>query len=152
MDLTLQVERIAASIVDRRGRSSEVAFFLHTVSPHLFATETVADRLNDPETRFLPCEVEGRTELVRLSSLSYVELDGLAPEIERLDELGAVHNEVELELDCGDTLAGELVYEAPPTTNRVSDLLNSHATPFLLLVSGSRTLFVRRDAVARVRL
>ncbi len=152
MDLTLQVERVAASIVDRRGRSSEVAFFLHTVSPHLYATETVADRLNDPEIRFLPCEIGSRTELVRLSSLSYVEIHGLVPEMERLEEIGAVHAGVELELDCGDTLAGELIYEAPPTTDRVSDLLNSRSTPFLLLASGTRTLFVRRDAVARVRL
>jgi hypothetical protein len=150
MDLTIQVERVAASIVDRKGRSSEIVFFLHTVSPHSFATETVADRLNDPETRFLPCEIGGRTELVRLSSLSYVEIHGLAPEIERLQEIGAVHSNVELELDCGDSLAGELIYEAPPNTDRVSDLLNSRATRFLLLVSGERTLFVRSDAVARV--
>ena len=152
MDLTIQVERVAASIVDKKGRSSELVFFLHTVSPHLFATETVADRLNDPDTRFLPCEIDGRTELIRLSSLSYVEIHGLAPEMERLQEIGAVHSDVELELDCGDSLVGELLYEAPPTTDRVSDLLNSRATRFLLLASGDRTLFVRRDAVARVRL
>ena len=152
MDLTLQVERVAASIVDRQGRSSEVAFFVHTVSPHLFASETVADRLNDPETRFLPCEVAGRTELVRLSALSYVEIQGLVPEIERLEEIGAAHSDVELELDCGAALAGQLIYEAPPNTDRVSDLLNERATRFLLLASGNRTLFVRRDAIARVRL
>ncbi len=152
MDLTIQVERVAASIVDRKGRSSELVFFLHTVSPHLFATETVADRLNDPETHFLPCEIDNRTELIRLTSLSYVEIHGLAPEIERLQEIGAAHSKVELELDCGDSLAGELVYEAPPTTDRVSDLLNSRATRFLLLISGERTLFVRLGAIARVRL
>ena len=143
---------MAASIVDRKGRSSELVFFLHTVSPHLFATETVADRLNDREIRFLPCEAEGRTELIRLSSVSYVEIHGLAPEIERLEEIGAVRRKVELDLDCGDSLAGELIYEAPPNTDRVSDLLNSRATRFLLLAIGARTLFVRRDAVARVRL
>ena len=151
MDLTLQVDRVAASVVDRRGRSSDVVFFLHTVSPHLFATETVADRLNDPEARFLPGEVAGRTELIRLSSLSYVEIHGLPPEFERLQEIGAVRRPVELELDCGDTLAGELVYEAPPTTDRVSDLLNSRASRFLLLAIADRTLFVHRDAIARVR-
>ena len=152
MDLTIQVERVAASIVDKKGRAREIVFFLHTVSPHLFATETVADRLNDPDTRFLPCEIEGRTELIRLSSLSYVEVHGLAPEMERLQEIGAVHSDVELELDCGDSLAGEMLYEAPPNTDRVSDLLNSRATRFLLLAIGDRTLFVRRDAVSRVRL
>ena len=152
MDLTVQVERVAATVVDRKGRSSELAFFLHTVSPHLFATETVFERLNDPDCRFLPCEIGGRTELIRLSSLSYVEVHGLAPEIERLEEIGAVRTRVELELDCGDSLAGELVYEAPPNADRVSDLLNRRATRFLLLVSGERTLFVRRDAIARVHL
>ncbi len=152
MDLTIQVERVAASIVDRKGRSSEIVFFLHTVSPHHFATETVADRLNDPETSFVPCEIEGHTALLRLSSLSYVEIHELAPEFERLREIGAAHTRVELELDCGDSLAGELLYEAPLNHARVSDLLNSRATRFLLLASGDRTLFVRRDAVARVRL
>jgi hypothetical protein len=152
MDLTIQVERVAASVVDKKGRTSEIVFFLHTVSRHLFATETVADRLNDPETRFLPCEVEGSIELIRLGSISYVELHGLAPEFERLQEIGAVHSNVELELDCGDSLVGELIYEAPPNADRVSDLLNSRATRFMLLVSGKRTLLVRRDAVARVRL
>lgn len=151
MDLTLQVERVAASVVDRKGRSSDLVLFLHTVSPHQFATETVADRLNDPQAQFLPCEVADRTELVRLSSLSYVEIHGLPPEMERLREIGAVRSAVEIELDCGDTLAGELVYEAPPTTDRVSDLLNSRATRFLLLAIADRTLFVRRDAIARVR-
>ena len=152
MDLTIQVERVAASIVDGKGRSGEIVLFVHTVSPHLFATETVADRLNDPDSRFLPAEVDGRTELVRLDSLSYVEVHGLAPETQRLEEIGAVHTKVELELDCGDRLDGELVYEAPPTTGRVSDLLNSRSSRFLLLASGDRTLFVRRDAIARVRL
>ena len=28
-----------------------------------------------------------------------------------------MHSNVELELDCGDSLAGELIYEAPPTTD-----------------------------------
>lgn len=152
MDLTLQVERVAASIVDSRGRTSELTFFLHNVSPHHFATETVFERLNDPETRFLPCEFEKHTELVRLSSLSYVEMHGQAPEIKRLEETGAVRRKVELELDCGDSLAGELIYEAPQTADRVSDLLNSRAPRFLLLVSGERTLFIRRDAIARVHL
>jgi hypothetical protein len=152
MDLTLQVERVAASVVDHRGRTNELVIFLHTVSPHHFSTETVFDRLNDPETRFLPCEIDGRTELVRLGSLSYVEVHGLTPELERLQEIGAIHSDVELELDCGDSLSGELIYEAPPRTNRVSDLLNSRATRFLLLTAGERTLFVRRDAVARIHL
>ena len=151
MDLTLQVERVAASIVDRKGRSSDLVFFLHTASPHHFATETVADRLNDPAARFLPCEIADQTELIRLSSLSYVEIHGLPPEMERLQEIGAVRRPVEIQLDCGETLAGELVYEAPQTTDRVSDLLNSNAARFLLLAIGDRTLFVRRDAIARVR-
>lgn len=152
MDLTLEVERVAASVVDRRGRAKELVFFLHSTSPRRFAHETVADRLNDPDTRFMPCEREGRTELIRLSSLSYVEIHGMAPELERLEEIGAVRSKVELELDCGDTLTGELLYEAPPRADRVSDLLNSRAARFLLLTTDGRTLFVRRDAVAWVRL
>lgn len=150
-DLTLKVERVAASVVDRKGRRSELVFFLHTVSPHLFASETLADRLNDAETEYLPCETDGHTELLRLGSLSYAEIQGQAPEIDRLEEIGATHARVELELDCGDTLAGELIYEAPPTAARVLDLFNSRATRFVLLVNGDRTLFVHRDAITRIR-
>ncbi len=152
MSYAIQVERVAASTVDRRGQRREVEIFLHTVSPHHFAAETVADRLNDPETSFLPCEVDGRSELVRLSGLSYVEIPGLAPEIERLEEIGAARTRVELHLDCGEAVAGELVYEAPPAANRVSDLLNMRSPRFLLLSCDDRTLFVHRDAVDRVRL
>ena len=78
MDLTIQVERVAATVVDRKGRSSEVVFFLHTVSPHLFATETVADRLNDPETRFLPCEIDGRTFAGQAVSTDVMEASAVA--------------------------------------------------------------------------
>lgn len=152
MSYAIEVGRVTASIVDRRGQRFEAAVFLHTVSPHLFAAETVADRLNDPEIEFLPCEIEGRTELLRLAAICYVELAETAPEVERSDEVGAVHARVRLELCCGETLEGELIYEAPAFTDRVSDLLNDRPPRFVLLASNGRTLFVRRDAIDRVRL
>lgn len=151
MDYTIQVDRVEASIVDRSGKASAATFFVHTVSPHQFATETVADRLNEPDVGFIPCEVAGRTELVRLNSISYVEIHGPAPEIKRLEEIGAARTAVQVEMDCGESLDGELVYESPPTTDRVSDLLNSRGDRFLLLACQDRTLFVRRDAITRVR-
>lgn len=147
----IQVERVEASIVDRGGTASTATFFVHTVSPHRFATETVADRLNEPAAAFIPCEVAGRTELVRLGSISYVEVEGMAPEVERLTEIGAIRQAVQLEMDCGETLDGELLYESPPTSDRVSDLLNSDGDRFLLLICPERTLFVRREAIYRVR-
>lgn len=151
MSYAIEVGRIEATVVDRNGSASPVTFFLHTVSPHQFTTETLADRLNDPATEFLPCEIDGQTELLRLSSMAYVEIPGAAPELRRLEEIGAARTPVRLVLDGGFNLEGELVYEAPATTNRVSDLLNERASRFLLLDCGDRTLFVRRDAVSRVR-
>ncbi len=81
-----------------------------------------------------------------------MELAETAPEVERSDEVGARHTHVRLELCCGETVEGELVYEAPATTDRVSDLLNDRAPRFVLLAGDGRTLFVRRDAIDRVGL
>ena len=122
------------------------------------AHELKAQKFNPPQLfsgLSLAMVFDKRSTRTRMSfEVAMKQLGGhtLVMNMEELQINGAVHSDVELELDCGELLSGELIYEAPPGTDRVSDLLNSRAARFLLLVSGQRTLCVRRDAVARIHL
>lgn len=146
---------IASSLLPVRlvfqwGEGLTGALFLRkTASPQREA-ETVGERLNEPDTQFLPFAAAGRVELVRLAALAFLEHPDELPEIARLRELGAAAEPVEIELMTGETLEGELLAMAPPDRRRLSDLLNQGET-FLPLVSSGRTLYVNRDAMARVR-
>ena len=115
--------------------------------------EGLGARLNEPEASFLPFSPAGPgrgVELVNRATVAYVEHPGLLPEVARLRELGAAVHRVEIELTTGETLRGDLLAVAPPDRSRLSDLLN-RGEAFLPLEDGGRTLFVHRDAIARVR-
>lgn len=146
MSLAIAVDTVRVRLAAMDGGKSEADLYLHTVSPHEFRHETVGDRLNDPDSDFLPFEVEGRVRLIALASLSYVEQLDAPPEIERLNEIGALRQPVGLRLVSGELLRGDLIYEANREQARVSDLLNSDLR-FLLLVGEDRVLFVRRGAI-----
>lgn len=148
MSLAIAVDKVRVRLAGRDGRPFEADLYLHTVSPHEFRHETVGDRLNDPDSDFLPFEIDGKVQLIALSSLGYVEQMDAPPEIERLDEIGARRQPVGLRLFSGDLLRGDLIYEANHEQARVSDLLNS-GHRFLLLVGEERILFVRRGAIER---
>jgi len=113
--------------------------------------ETLADRLNDRSTSFLPAEVEGETEMLHLPWIRYVELDPGLLEIEKLDQLGAMRERVTIRLVSGDELSGEVIYILPPERRRLSDLLNAQDWRFLLLAGDDKAYYVNRDAVASVR-
>lgn len=140
-----------ARLVDAGGSSHEVVFFLHTVRKHDYRHESLADRLNDRAAGFVPCEIEGRVELVQIDWIAYVELEGRMPEFDRLVEEGAFRTEVEIDLVTDETLRGSLVYEAPIDNSRISDLLNSRAERFLALQGDGHSRLVRCGAIARLR-
>lgn len=148
---TIDVDRLAISLVLRRGERLEGQFFLRSVGERHRGPETLGDRLNDPLTHFLPCEIEGRVELIRLSGLAYLEHEGRLPEVDAEAALGAQRAPVELILDSGEALRGELLYILPPERHRVLDHLNSPELRFLLLRQENRTLYVHREAVLRAR-
>lgn len=115
--------------------------------------EGLGARLNEPGAPFLPFSPAGagrRLQLVHRNAVAYVEHPGELPEIARLRALGAVAHAVEVDLTTGELLQGELLAIAPPDRRRLSDVLNQGET-FLSLVDAGRTLYLHRDAVARVR-
>lgn len=132
------------------GEALAGAVFLRQTSSPLHGPETLGDRLNEPESAFLPIAVGGRVEVVRLGAVAYVEHRAELPEIDRLRELGAAAEPVAIELMTGETLEGKLLALAPPERSRLSDILNRGET-FVPLAAPGRTLYVNRDAIARAR-
>ena len=152
MTYAIDVTRTPIRLRTLQGEDIEGAVFVHPVGHADFRPETVADRLNDPETRFLPCDVDGERQLVRLSSISYVAMTEPTPEVEALEAVGATRASAELWLRSGDRLAGDLLYEAERGEERISDMLNRSRSRFLVLVDQETTYFVHCDAIDRVKL
>lgn len=152
MDFAIDVTRTRIGLKTLAGERLEVMVFVHPIGHADYRPESVGDRLNDPDAEFLPCEIDGESHLVRLSSLSFAFMGESVPEVESLETVGAVHSRVELRLKSGDLLCGDLIYEAERGEERVSDMLNRSSDRFLVLIDGGTTYFVLRDAVDRVKL
>lgn len=152
MDYSIDVSRTPIRLKTLTGEEIDATVFVHPVGHADYRPESVGDRLNDPDTKFLPCEIDGESQLVSLSSISYAVMTEPVPEVESLQTVGATHSQVELWLKSSDRLKGVLLYEAERGEERVSDMLNRTENRFLVLTDGSTTYFVLRDAVDRVKL
>jgi hypothetical protein len=152
MSYAIEVARVPIRLRTLRGENIDATVFVRPVGHADFRPESVGDRLNDPDTRFLPCKIDGESQLVRLSAISYVVMTEPAPEVESLQAVGAIRSPAELWLKSNDRLSGDLLYEAKRGEERVSDMLNRSGRRFLVLVDGQTTYFVQRDAIDRVRL
>lgn len=152
MDYSIDVDRILIRLRTRTGEQIEATVFVHPVVHADYRSESVGDRLNDAEARFLPCEIDGESHLLSLSSITCAVLEGPVREVESLENVGAMRSSVELWLKSGDRLQGELLYEAKRGEERVSDMLNRTDRRFLVLIDGETTYFVLRDAIDRVKL
>jgi hypothetical protein len=152
MSYAIDVTRIPIHLKTLRGEDVDATVFVHPVGHADYRSESVGDRLNDPDTRFLPCEIDGESQLVRLSSISYVVMTEPAPEIEFLKTVGAIRSPVELWLKSQDRLQGDLLYEVDRGEERVSDMLNRASFRFVVLLNEQTTYFVQRNAIDRVRL
>lgn len=150
-ELRLEMAREPVRVVTRGGAKFLAEVFVHEASDLHPGAETLLDRLNHPQERFLPCRVGDREELVHLDQLAMIEQDTEPPELAALDELNALREETEMELVTGQTLRGELVYLAPSQRSRISDLLNHPTDRFLLTHTGGVYRYVHRGAVVRVR-
>ncbi len=139
----------AARLALRTGASLAGELLLRQTTTANHRDETLGARLNESGDAFLPLEVDGGVELVRLSSVAYLECPPDLPEVAGLKSLGAQAEAVEIELVTGELACGSLLCLAPPHRRRLSDLLNA-ADPFLLLVAAERTMYVNRDAIVRV--
>lgn len=146
---------VTTAVIRLRTLAAEdltVTFFVHPVAHADYRPESVGDRLNDPRCRFLPCEIDGESHLVRLESIAYIEMSEPPPEVATSTSVGALQAPVELLLRSGERLTGVLLYQAERGEERVSDMLNRSPDRFLLLLDGSRSYFVQRDAIDRIRL
>jgi len=152
MSYAIDVKRTPIRLRTLLGQDIDGTVFVHPVGHADYRSESVGDRLNDPDTDFLPCEIDGASQLVHLTSVSYVVITEPTPEATSLETVGAIRSPVELWLKSGDRLQGEFLYEAERGEERVSDMLNRTSKRFLVLMDGPTTYFVLRDAVDRVQL
>ena len=151
-ELAVTVKPVAVRVTDSRGETLDAEIFLHADSGHHPGPETLGDRLNDPEGRFMPCRIDGEIQLLHLDRVAWVEQDDLASEAAELEEMEAGRTPAELILVTGETLRGDFLYLMPEERSRPSDALNRSTTPFLLLLTPTEaTRWVHRAAIARVR-
>lgn len=144
----VEVEQVDARIVPVQGEVLEGSFFLR---PSGSRSETLGARLNEPGVAFVPVQIRERSELLQLSWVAYLEIRTELREVAELEDLGAWRQQVLIRLASGTVLEGDLLYMLPPERRRISDLLNSDSTRFLLLVGDKLTRYVNLSAVARVQ-
>jgi hypothetical protein len=142
--------RVTTRMVSLSGDAREVDVFLGPALHRHHETETLGERLNAVGLQFLPVAAGDKVELLQIDYIADVQLDGTAPELDRLEFVGAVRKLVTVHLSTGNELRGELVYMMPKERPRVSDALNCPGTQFLLLVEPGRFHYVNRKAVVRV--
>lgn len=115
-------------------------------------TETVRDRLDD-ESLFLPLRVEGSTDIVFVAKaqIRYLRAPTPLDEDASMLERAVSTAKVDIEVDSGTTLSGELFLTLPPGQSRMLDYLNAADVPFLCLGQGADDCFVNRSHVRLVR-
>jgi hypothetical protein len=142
--------RVSTRVVSISGDSRDVDVFLGPAQHRHHEIETLGERLNSRGLQFLPVALGEKVELLQLDYIADVQLEGSAPDLERLEEIGAAREAVTVHLSTGETLRGELVCAMPRENDRVSDMLNSSGQQFLLLVESGRCHYLNRKAVVRV--
>jgi hypothetical protein len=142
--------RIMTRVVSLSGDTRELDVFLGAAHHRHYDTETLAERLNADGLEFLPVAAGEKFELLRLDYIADVQIDGVDPEVELLDKMGAARSAVTVHLSSGDTLKGDMVYVMPRERPRVSDVLNCPEQQFFLVVEPGRSHYVNRKAVVRV--
>lgn len=144
------VSDFSAFMLLLNGDCFEASFYLRLSSAYGYGKETLGERLNDPDTRFLACKVQEEVQLVHLSSIDFIQVQGALPEAEYREHVGASRQPATVTLRTGETMRGEFLSILPPNRSRVSDLLNSPDERFLLFFTEGMTLFVNRDSILRV--
>src|SRR5688572_18727383 len=102
VDLALEVQPLAVRLLFADGRRTAARVFLHAASARHLGRQTLGERLNDRDVGFMPLELDGRVELVRIATIAAVECDAPLPELAELDAVDAFRAPVEIELVSGD--------------------------------------------------
>lgn len=143
------VAGITAQVTFWNGKALSCSFYLRLAGAAA-NRETLGERLNDPQTRFLACKVDERVELVSLKAISFIRVAGTLPEVEAQEQLGAVRQPARVTLASGYSLTGEFLSIMPSARARLSDLLNLADEQFLLFLGSNATLYLQRDSIVRV--
>lgn len=146
----LGVAGLAADIILWNGESLSASFYLRLSSAKRIGRETLGERLNDPQTRFLPCKIAERIELVNLETISHILVPGPLPEIAQREQFGAVRQKAKVFTQAGFVLDGEFLSVLPEARSRLSDLLNLTGDRFLLFLARAAALYVNRASIVRV--
>jgi hypothetical protein len=144
------VAGVAAEVILWSGDSLWASFYLRLASASGNGRETLGERLNDPGTRFIPCKVEDRVELLSLDWISYIRVPEMVPEVAQREQLGAVRQTAKLRMQSGYFLEGQFLCVLPSSRARVSDLLNVSSDRFLLFLAPAAVLYVNRKSIVRV--
>jgi hypothetical protein len=123
--------------------------FLRPGAASHFGAETVADRLADTSV-FLPLRVEGEpreTLLLGKTQIRYLRAPAPADEDASLVERVGTSVDIEVTLDTGEKLSGNLFLELLPGQTRTLDFLNSSTAAFVCVVQGLNDCFVNRAHV-----
>jgi hypothetical protein len=146
----LAVAGISAEVVFWSGKSMLTSFYLRLASSQGMRRETLGERLNDPETRFLACKTGDRTELLNPDWLSHLRVFGPLAEVGQQEEVGAKRQPAWLTLQSGCVLRGEFLSVQSVERSRLSDLLNASGDRFLLFLMPAAAMYVNRSAIVRV--
>lgn len=144
------VSGLSTQITLWNGRTLTASVYLRLSGASPSGRETLEERLNDPGTRFLPCKIEERVELIHLAFMSYLRVTGPLPEVEVKEQLGAIRQSARVTLQSGYTLGGDFLYMRPSGRCRLSDLLNFSNERFLLFLTHGGTTYINREAIVKV--
>lgn len=142
--------RVSTRVVSFSGDTREVDVFLGPALRRHYETETLGERLNAQGLQFLPVSAGDKIELLQLDYIADVQIDGEAPELERVEFASATRKPVTVHLSNGSAVRGDFIYMMPRERPRVSDALNDPSHQFLLVVEPGRSHYLNRKAVVRV--
>jgi hypothetical protein len=144
------VAGVSAEIILWSGEALTASFYLRLSSASGVGREKLGERLNDPGTRFIPCKIGDRIELLNLDWISFIRLEGQVPEIAQREELGAIRQPAKISMQSGYLLEGQFLYVLPHARARLSDLLNFSTDRFLLFLAPAAVLYVNRKSIVRI--
>jgi hypothetical protein len=151
VDLAVPVQSETATFWTVDGMSFQGTLSLHMNAEKHQGTETVLDRLNDPNL-FLPLRVPGDVPVVFLNKIQIVRVDvsheeGTPVDLEHVVEANIQH--IKVQLITGEQLQGTVRIEGPSGRRRLSDFLNTQPA-FLPLIGPERLHLLHKRFIGRI--
>jgi hypothetical protein len=151
VDLTVPMQSATIIFWTVDGKSFEATLSLHLNAEKHLGTETVLDRLNDPNL-FLPLRVSGDLSVVFLNKIQIVRVDVSHEEVAPVDPEHMAETNIEpikVHLINGEQLQGTVRIDGPCGRRRLSDFLNTQPA-FLPLVGPELLHLLHKRFIARI--